>query len=417
MIETEKIKTVGFDVNSIRKDFPILKRKINGKPLVYFDSGATAQKPQVVIDSIVKFYSEQNANIHRGVHTLSRECTTLYENARETVQAHINAKLSSEIIFTRGTTESINLVADCLNQFYLKAGDEVIVSEMEHHSNFLPWQQLRERFGIILKTAPVNENGQLKIDQLDSLFTAKTKLLALTHVSNTMGTINPVKEIIKKAHAKNCAVLIDGAQALPHFKIDVQDLDADFYVFSGHKVYAPTGIGVLYAKKEWLDKFPVYQSGGGTIKTVALEKTEYAEAPLKFEAGTPNIEGAIALATALNYINEIGLENIQRHENELLNYATEKLKAIEGIKFIGGESTQSKAGVLSFLLEGTHPFDVGTILDKLGIAVRTGHHCTQPLMNCLGIPGTIRVSFAVFNTKEEIDLLVEGVIKAKKMLL
>ncbi|MBC7863958.1 MAG: cysteine desulfurase, partial [Bacteroidia bacterium] len=384
------------EIEKIRKEFPILKRMVNGKQLVYFDNGATSQKPQCVIDSLVKYYSEQNSNIHRGVHTLSREITELYEEARNTVRKHLNAASTSEIIFTKGTTESINLVAFCLQYCYLKAGDEIVISYMEHHSNILPWQQLRDLHGIILKVANVKDNGELDLEHLYSLFSDKTKILSLTHVSNTLGTINPVKEIIAAAHKKNIAVLIDGAQAVPHLKADVQDLDCDFYTFSAHKVYGPTGVGILYAKKKWLDQFPVYQSGGGTIKTVTFEKTEYAEAPLKFEAGTPHIEGGIGLATALNYINEIGLDNISEYENELLIYASKKLKEIAGLKIIG--EAKEKAGVISFVIDGIHPFDLGSILDKYGIAVRTGHHCTQPLCQRFGIVGTVRISFSFYNT-------------------
>lgn len=419
----EKNIITGFDVEAIRRDFPILKRKVNGRSLVYFDSGATSQKPQQVINAIVDYYSNHNSNIHRGVHTLSRESTELYEAAREAVRAHLNARSSSEIIFTRGTTESVNLVAACLAKFYLQQGDEVIVSEMEHHSNILPWQQLKEERGIILKSVHVTPGGELDLEHLYSLFTSRTKVLALTHVSNTLGTINPVKEIICKAKEKNILVLLDGAQAVPHLKVDVKELDCDFYAFSGHKVYAPTGIGVLYGRKEWLEKFPAYQAGGGTIKTVSFDKTEYAESPLKFEAGTPNVEGAIGLKTALDYVNLAGMETLHAHENALLYYATTRLKEIEGLTVYGDINlptaeafSKKRAGVVSFNLQGVHPFDTGTILDQMGIAVRTGHHCTQPLMSCYKIAGTVRASLGLYNTMEEIDLLVEGVKKAKKML-
>ena len=399
----------------IRAQFPILNRRVNGRPLIYFDNASTSQKPKRVIDAIVNHYSEQNSNIHRGVHSLSVEATELYEKSRQTVQLHLNASLPSEIIFTKGTTDSINMVAFCLQKIYLKAGDEVVITYMEHHSNILPWQQLKEQYGIVLKVANIKDDGQLDLSHLYSLFTDKTKLISLTHVSNTMGTINPVKEIIVEAKKKNIAVLIDGAQAVSHFKIDVQELDCDFYVFSAHKVYGPTGIGILYAKKKWLNQFPVYQVGGGTIKTVTFEKTEYADAPLKFEAGTPNIEGALALAVALNFINDIGLDFISAYEDELLIYATNKLKEIPQLRIIG--DTNEKAAVISFIIDGIHPFDLGTILDKYGIAVRTGHHCTQPLMQRFGILGTLRISFSLYNTKEEIDFLIEGILKAKKMLL
>ncbi|MFN5182075.1 MAG: aminotransferase class V-fold PLP-dependent enzyme [Bacteroidota bacterium] len=402
------------DVLTIRKDFPILQRKINGKNLIYFDSGATSQKPKQVIDSISNFYSNHNSNIHRGVHTLSRESTELYEQARESVKKHLNANDASEIIFTSGTTDSINLVAHGLSSFHFEQGDEIIITEMEHHSNILPWKALESVKGIHLKIARINDTGEIELEQLKSLFSNKTKLLAITHVSNTLGTINPIKEIIALAKNYNVPTLVDGAQAIPHLKIDFQDLDCDFYAFSGHKVYAPTGIGVLYTKKEWLTKFPPYREGGGIIKTVSFEKIEYAESPLKFEAGTPNIEGAIGLQSALDYINSIGLDKIQKHENELTQYAISKLKEIQDLEIYG--TPQDRAAVISFNLKGIHPFDVGTILDKMGIAVRTGHHCTQPLMQKLGIPGTVRISFGVYNTKEEIDFLIEGILKSKKML-
>ena len=402
------------DVLTIRKDFPILQRKINGKNLIYFDSGATSQKPKQVIDSISNFYSNHNSNIHRGVHTLSRESTELYEESRLCVKKHLNANDASEIIFTSGTTDSINLVAHGLSSIHFEQGDEIILTEMEHHSNILPWKALESVKGIHLKIARVNDSGEIELEQLKSLFSNKTKLLAITHVSNTLGTINPIKEIIALAKNYNVPTLVDGAQAIPHLKIDVQDLDCDFYAFSGHKVYAPTGIGVLYTKKEWLTKFPPYREGGGIIKTVSFEKIEYAESPLKFEAGTPNIEGAIGLQSALDYINSIGLDKIQKHENELTQYAISKLKKIQDLEIYG--TPQDRAAVISFNLKGIHPFDVGTILDKMGIAVRTGHHCTQPLMQKLGIPGTVRISFGGYNTKEEIDFLIEGILKSKKML-
>lgn len=409
-----KDKNIVLDVQKIRKDFPILSRKVNDKPLIYFDSGATAQKPKQVIDAIAKYYSEQNANIHRGVHTLSQEITTAYENARATIQKHINAKHSHEIIFTSGTTESINLVASGFGKKFVNGGDEIIVSEMEHHSNILPWQMLCEEKKAVLKIIPINEAGELKLDEFKKLLSSKTKLVAVTHVSNTLGTINPVKEIIALAHAKNIPVLIDGAQAIPHMKVDVQDLDADFYCFSGHKVYGPTGVGILYGKEEWLRKLPNYQVGGGTIKTVSFAKTEYADIPLRFEAGTPHIEGGIGLAAAIDYLNSIGLETIAAYEHELLEYATEKLSAVEGLKIVG--TSKNKASVLSFILEEIHPYDAGVILDQLGIAVRTGHHCTQPVMDHFKCAGTVRTSLAFYNTKEEIDELVKGIQKVKQML-
>ena len=408
------VKNSAISILDFRKDFPILSKQVNGKPLIYFDSGATAQKPKQVINAITNYYSQQNANIHRGVHTLSQEITTAYENARITVQKHINAKYSHEIIFTNGTTESINLVASTFGKIFINAGDEIIVSEMEHHSNILPWQQLCEEKKAILKVIPINDKGELLLDEYKQLLSPKTRLIAITHVSNTLGTVNPLKEIISLAHTKNIPVLVDGAQAIPHINVDVQDLDADFYCFSGHKVYAPTGVGILYGKERWLRKLPNYQVGGGTIKTVSFTKTEYADIPLRFEAGTPHIEGGIGLASAIDYINAIGLENISSYEHELTQYATEKLLAIDGLKIIG--NSINKASVISFVLDGIHPYDIGVILDQLGIAVRTGHHCTQPLMDKYKIPGTIRASLAFYNTKEEIDALVKGVIKAKQML-
>ncbi len=407
----------------IRKDFPILSRTVNGKPLIYFDSGATAQKPKQVIDAITKYYSEQNANIHRGVHRLSQDVTVEYENARATIQKHIGAKHPHEVIFTSGTTESINLVATTFGKG-LKAGDEIIVSEMEHHSNILPWQQLCEEKNAVLKVISINDKGELLLDEFKKILSAKTKMVAVTHVSNTLGTINPIKEIIRltkqsplssgRGAGGEVAVLIDGAQSIPHMKVDVQDLDADFYCFSGHKVYGPTGVGILYGKEEWLRKLPNYQVGGGTIKTVSFSKTEYADLPLRFEAGTPHIEGGIGLAVAIDYINKIGLENIAAYEHELLEYATKQLSAIDGLRIIG--TAKEKAGVISFVIENIHPYDIGVILDQLGIAVRTGHHCTQPIMDKFGLKGTVRASLAFYNTKEEIDTLIKGVIKAKGML-
>ena len=403
-----------FNVEKVREDFPILKMQVNNKPLVYFDNGATSQKPKQVIDAIAKYYYEENSNIHRGVHTLSQRATIHYELARETVQKHINAASVNEIIFTRGTTESINLVAYCFGKLFITKGDEIIVSEMEHHSNILPWQVLCEEKGAILKVIPVNENGELISEEYKKLLSAKTKLIAVTHVSNTLGVINDVKEIISVAKLKNIPVLLDGAQAIPHMAVDVQDLDCDFYCFSGHKIYAPTGIGVLYAKAKWVEKFEPYQVGGGTIKTVTFDKTVYADGPLKFEAGTPNMEGAIGLATALNYINEIGLDKISSYEDELMQYATKKLKQLSGVKIYG--DVKYKAAVISFNVNDIHPFDVGTILDKQGVAVRTGHHCTQPLMQHFNIPGTIRASFSFYNTKAEIDVFISALEKAIKML-
>ncbi|KUF44971.1 cysteine sulfinate desulfinase [Myroides marinus] len=401
------------DIKAIRQDFPILTQTVNGKPLVYFDNAATAQKPRVVEEAIVKYYETINANIHRGVHTLSQLATDAYEEARKKVQAHMNAKHDYEVLFTAGTTFGINLVASGFGSL-LKAGDEVLISAMEHHSNIVPWQFACERSGATLKVIPMNQNGELIMEEFDKLLTPNTKVVAVTHISNALGTINPIKEIIEKAHKVGAAVLIDGAQATPHIKPNVQDLDCDFYVFSGHKVCGPTGTGVLYGKEEWLNKLPPYQGGGEMIKTVTFEKTTYACLPHKFEAGTPNIAGGIVLGVALDYLNEVGFDNIAAYEHELLEYGTKRLSEIEGLKIIG--TAKEKTSVISFNLEGIHPYDVGVIVDKLGVAVRTGHHCTQPIMDFFGIPGTIRASFSFYNTKEEIDVLVEAVKKAQMML-
>lgn len=401
------------DIQKTRADFPILSQQVNGKPLVYFDNGATAQKPQVVIEAIDKYYSEINANIHRGVHTLSQLATDAYEASRNTIQKHINAKYNHEVIFTSGTTFGINLVANGFVSL-LKAGDEVMVSHLEHHSNIVPWQFLCEKTGAKLVVIPMNEKGELVMSEFDRLLSDKTKVVAVNHISNALGTINPIEEIIEKAHRVGAAVLIDGAQATPHLKPDVQALDCDFYVFSGHKVCGPTGVGILYGKEEWLRKLPPYQGGGEMIAEVTFEKTTYADLPHKFEAGTPNIAGGIVLGTAIDYMNEIGFDKIAAYEQELLDYATEKLLQIEGLRIYG--TGERKASVISFNIEGIHPYDIGTIVDKLGIAVRTGHHCAQPIMQYFNIPGTIRASFAFYNTKEEIDIFVEAVIKAKMML-
>lgn len=401
------------DIQKIRADFPILSQKVNGKPLVYFDNGATSQKPQVVIDAISKYYSEINANIHRGVHTLSQLATDAYEISRNTIQHHINAKHNHEIIFTSGTTFGINLVAHGFGSL-LKAGDEVMVSALEHHSNIVPWQFLCERTGAKLVVIPMNQKGELIMSAFDKLLSDKTKIVAVNHISNALGTVNPIEYIIKKAHQVGAAVLIDGAQATPHLKPDVQALDCDFYVFSGHKICAPTGVGILYGKEEWLRKLPPYQGGGEMIAEVTFEKTTYADLPHKFEAGTPNISGGIVLGTALDYMNSIGFENIASYEQELLEYGTKRLLEIEGLTIYG--TSENKASVISFNIEGIHPYDIGTIIDKLGIAVRTGHHCAQPIMNFFNIPGTIRASFAFYNTKEEIDTFVEAVKKAQMML-
>lgn len=405
------IKTL--DVTAIRADFPILSQEVNGKPLVYFDNAATTQKPQVVIDAISNYYQSKNANVHRGVHHLSQVATDAFEQTREAVRKHLNARYTHEIIFTRGTTESINLVASSFTKF-VSAGDNIIISAIEHHSNIVPWQLLAERTGAVLRIIPANEKGELEIDALDSLLDERTKLVAVNHISNTLGTINPVKEIIAKAHAAGAAILIDGAQALPHLVVDVQELDADFYAFSGHKVYGPTGVGVLYGKEEWLEKLPPYQGGGEMIKEVTLTKSTWADLPHKFEAGTPHIEGVIALKPAIDYINSIGLDAIAAYEHELLAYGTEKLMSIDGLQIIG--TAAQKASVISFVVDETHPYDIGMILDKLGIAVRTGHHCTQPIMEHFGVSGTVRASFAFYNTLQEVDVLVEGVNRALKML-
>jgi cysteine desulfurase/selenocysteine lyase len=402
-----------FDVQKVRDDFPILSQKVNGKPLVYFDNGATSQKPQVVIDAISKYYSEINANIHRGVHTLSQLATDAYEVSRNTIQNHLNAKHNHEIIFTSGTTFGINLVANGFASL-LKAGDEVMVSALEHHSNIVPWQFLCERTGVKLVVIPMNEKGELILSEFDKLLSEKTKIVTVNHISNALGTVNPIEYIIKKAHGVGAAVLIDGAQATPHLRPDVQALDCDFYVFSGHKVCGPTGVGILYGKEEWLRKLPPYQGGGEMIAEVTFKKTTYADLPHKFEAGTPNIEGGIVLGTAIDYMNAIGFDNIAAYEQELLVYGTKRLQEIEGLTIFG--TSENKASVISFNIDGIHPYDIGTIIDKLGIAVRTGHHCAQPIMNFFNIPGTIRASFAFYNTKEEIDIFVEAVKKAQMML-
>jgi cysteine desulfurase/selenocysteine lyase len=402
-----------FDIQKIRADFPILSRQVNGKPLVYFDNGATTQKPQVVIDAIATYYQEINANIHRGVHTLSQLATDAYEASRTKIQNHINAQFAHEVLFTSGTTHGVNLVANGFASL-LKAGDEVLVSALEHHSNIVPWQMLCEKTGAVLKVIPMNEKGELVMTEFDQLLSDKTKIVTVNHISNALGTINPIKYMIDKAHEFGAAVFIDGAQAVPHLKPNVQELDCDFYAFSGHKICGPTGTGILYGKEAWLNKLPPYQGGGEMIKEVTFEKTTYAELPHKFEAGTPNIAGGIVLGAAVDYMNSIGFENIQKQELELLNYATEQLLAIEGLKIYG--TAEEKTSVISFNIDGIHPYDIGTIVDKLGIAVRTGHHCAQPIMNFFEIPGTIRASFAFYNTKEEIDVMVEAVKKAKMML-
>src|SRR5690554_3675244 len=402
-----------FDIQKIREDFPILAQKIGKYPLVYFDNGATSQKPKVVIEAISEYYNIINANIHRGVHTLSQLATDAYEIARDKVKNHINANETNEIIFTSGTTESINLIAHCFAPL-VQANHEVIVSYLEPHSNIVPWQMLCERTGAKLKVIPIDQNGKLIISEYEKLLSEKTKIVAVNHVSNALGIINPIKEIIDKAHKNGACVVIDGAQAVAHIKPNVQELNCDFYVFSAHKMCGPTGVGVLYGKREWLDKLPPYKGGGEMIKEVSFEKTTYAEIPHKFEAGTPNIAGGIAFAKAIDYLNEIGFEAIKQYEKKLLDYATQKLLEIPKVVIYG--NTDQKVSVISFNVEGIHPYDIGTIVDKMGIAVRTGHHCAQPVMNYFDIPGTIRASFSFYNTKEEIDSLVQSLNKAIKML-
>jgi len=407
------MEKISFNPQVIRNDFPILGRKVNGNPLVYFDNAATSQTPQQVIDAIVEYYSKYNANIHRGVHTLSQEATDKYEQARIKIQKHFNAAKSYEIIFTSGTTHSINLVASGFSSI-LKKGDEIIVSALEHHSNIVPWQMLCERTGAILKVIPMNDEGELILEEYHKLLSDKTKLVFCNHVSNALGTVNPIKKIIDAAHNIGAAVLIDGAQAAPHIQADVQKLDVDFYTVSAHKMCGPTGVGVLYGKEEWLHKLPPYQGGGEMIAEVTFEKTTYADLPHKFEAGTPNICGGIAFGAALDYMNLIGFEAIAQYENELLEYATAQLLTIDGLRIYG--TSENKTSVVSFNIEGIHPYDIGSILDKLGIAVRTGHHCAQPIMDFYKIPGTVRASFSFYNSKEEIDVLVDGVKRAKAML-
>jgi len=401
------------DVNKIRADFPILQREVYGKPLIYLDNAATTQKPRAVVDAIVDEYYSVNANVHRGVHFLSQQATNLHEGARETVRKFINASSTNEIVFTRGTTEAINLLAFSYGEEFMNEGDEVIISTMEHHSNIVPWQLLAARKGAAIKVIPINDKGELLIDEYRKLFTERTKLVSVTHVSNVLGTINPVKEIIDIAHSNDVPVLIDGAQSVPHIPVDVQALDADFYAFSSHKIYGPTGIGVLYGKEKWLDAIPPYQGGGEMIQHVSFERTTFNELPFKFEAGTPDYIGTTGLAIALDYISAIGLQNIATYEHELTVYATQKLKEIEGLRIYG--EAQHKSSVISFLVGDIHHFDLGTLLDRLGIAVRTGHHCAQPLMQRLGIEGTVRASLAMYNTKEEIDTLAEGIKRVVKM--
>ncbi len=404
-----------FDVEQIRKDFPVLGREVNGHPLVYLDSGASSQKPNQVIDRLDRYYRLEHANIHRGVHHLSQQATESYEQARETVRSFINAKNRHEVLFTKGTTDGINLVASSFGRAFLKPGDEVIISTMEHHSNIVPWQIICEQKGAKVRVIPINQHGELIIEEFQSMLNQRTRLVAVVHVSNTLGTINPVQEIIHLAHSHGVPVLLDGAQAVPHMHIDVQALNVDFYAFSGHKVFGPTGVGILYGKESILNDMPPYQGGGDMIERVTFEKTTYNVLPHKFEAGTPNIADGIGFASAIDYYSQFEESEVVAHEQDLLNYATERLLGIDGLRIIG--TAANKASVISFLLADTHPFDVGTILDQLGIAVRTGHHCTQPLMDFYGIPGTARASFAMYNNRDDVDHLVAGIGKAASLLL
>ena len=402
-----------YDVNRVREDFPILSREIYGRPLVYLDNGATTQKPRQVVEAMVDEYYNVNANVHRGVHFLSQQATDLHEASRETVRRFINARSTSEILFTRGTTESINLLAFSFGEAMVKEGDEVVVSAMEHHSNIVPWQMMCERKGAQLRVIPMTDEGELQLEALEELLHERTRIVCCTQVSNVLGTVNPVKEVVRRAHERNIPVLIDGAQSVPHMKVDVQDLDCDFFAFSGHKVYGPTGVGVLYGKEEWLEKLPPYQGGGEMIKNVSFEKTTYNELPYKFEAGTPDYVATHALATALDYVSGLGMENIEAHEQELTRYALERMQQIEGMHIFG--DAKERDAVISFQVGDIHHLDMGTLLDRLGIAVRTGHHCAEPLMRRLGIEGTVRASFGLYNTKAEVDALVEGIERIRRM--
>ncbi len=402
-----------YDVNRVREDFPILSREIYGRPLVYLDNGATTQKPRQVVEAMVDEYYNVNANVHRGVHFLSQQATDLHEASRETVRRFINARSTSEILFTRGTTESINLLAFSFGEAMVKEGDEVVVSAMEHHSNIVPWQMMCERKGAQLRVIPMTDEGELQLEALEGLLHERTRIVCCTQVSNVLGTVNPVKEVVRRAHERNIPVLIDGAQSVPHMKVDVQDLDCDFFAFSGHKVYGPTGVGVLYGKEEWLEKLPPYQGGGEMIKNVSFEKTTYNELPYKFEAGTPDYVATHALATALDYVSGLGMENIEAHEQELTRYALERMQQIEGMHIFG--DAKERDAVISFQVGDIHHLDMGTLLDRLGIAVRTGHHCAEPLMRRLGIEGTVRASFGLYNTKAEVDALVEGIERIRRM--
>ncbi len=407
------LPSADLDVARIREDFPILKQKVHGKPLVYLDNAATSQKPQAVIDSEVELYSKYFSNVHRGVHLLSQRSTDAYEKAREKVQNFLNARSSAEIIFTRGTTEGINLVAQTYGQQHVQPGDEILISEMEHHSNIVPWQMLCAQKGAILKVIPINDEGEILLDEYEKLLSERTRLVGIVHLSNALGTVNPVQQMIEMAHQRGIPVLVDGAQAVPHIPVDVQALDCDFYVFSGHKLFGPTGIGVLYGKKELLETMPPYQGGGDMILSVSFKKTEYNVLPFRFEAGTPNIAGAIALGAAIDYVQEIGLDKIATYEDKLLAYATEAMAEIPGVRLIG--TARNKASVLSFLIEGVHPHDIGTILDREGIAIRAGHHCAQPVMERFGVPATARASFAFYNTLEEVDALIAGIRKVQEV--
>ena len=409
----EQQTPVPYEVDRIRDDFPILSRTVYGKPLVYLDNGATTQKPRAVVEAITEEYYSVNANVHRGVHFLSQRATELHEASRETVRRFINARSTNEIVFTRGTTESINLLAYSYGEACLKAGDEVLLSTMEHHSNIVPWQLLQARKGIVLKVIPMNDRGELLLDAYRELFTERTRLVCVAHVSNVLGTVNPVKDMIRTAHSHGVPVLVDGAQSIPHMPVDVQELDADFYVFSGHKVYGPTGVGVLYGKEDWLDRLPPYQGGGEMIQHASFERTTFNELPFKFEAGTPDYIGTTALARALDYVTALGMDRIAAHEHDLTTYAMERLRQVPGMRIFG--EAAEKGSVISFLVGDIHHFDMGTLLDRLGIAVRTGHHCAQPLMQRLGIEGTVRASFGLYNTRQEVDALVDGVVRVSRM--
>lgn len=409
----EQQTLVPYEVDRIRDDFPILSRTVYGKPLVYLDNGATTQKPRAVVEAITEEYYSVNANVHRGVHFLSQRATELHEASRETVRRFINARSTNEIVFTRGTTESINLLAYSYGEACMKAGDEVILSTMEHHSNIVPWQLLQARKGIVLKVIPMNDRGELLLDAYRELFTERTRLVCVAHVSNVLGTVNPVKDMARTAHSHGVPILIDGAQSIPHMPVDVQELDADFYVFSGHKVYGPTGVGVLYGKEDWLDRLPPYQGGGEMIQHVSFERTTFNELPFKFEAGTPDYIGTTALARALDYVTALGMDRIAAHEHDLTTYAMERLRQVPGMRIFG--EAAEKGSVISFLVGDIHHFDLGTLLDRLGIAVRTGHHCAQPLMQRLGIEGTVRASFGLYNTRQEVDALVDGVVRVSRM--